>query len=135
MTRLGAVRPGPVARRAVLFVALAYLAVTFYLGSTAQVLVAQAFHAQDKLSHLAVFGGMQWSHLAAYEAWLPRVSFRRLRISAVLSASLVGGLLEAWQALLPHRSAELLDLLADVLGASLFALVYRRRLFSEADAP
>lgn len=123
-------RPSGTLRKATLAVAGVYLALTFYLGSTPQELVQYAFRAQDKVSHLVFFGLMQWTHLAAAEAWLPRFAFGRLRLGAVLSATAVGGLLEVWQAFLPHRSAEGLDLAADALGAALFALLYRKRRFS-----
>jgi len=69
----------------------------------------------DKIEHLLAFGGFAW----VVELALLELSAVRRRALAVLTSSSCGLLLELVQSALPHRSAELLDLVADVLGALL----------------
>jgi VanZ family protein len=69
----------------------------------------------DKLEHLLAFGGFAW----VVELSLLELSAFRRRVLAVAMSSSCGLLLELVQSALPHRSAELLDLVADVLGALL----------------
>lgn len=80
------------------------------------------FALQDKVLHMLAFGGLEvliWRALvhlspAKDRAWLFGVS--------VLLTSLLGGLLELWQSLLPSRQADVLDWLADIAGALFVAL-------------
>jgi VanZ family protein len=73
----------------------------------------------DKLLHLAAFCGFEWL-LELALAELPA----RARVGLALAAAVGTGVaLELVQAALPHRSAELLDCIADTLGALLGALV------------
>ncbi len=75
------------------------------------------FVPQDKLVHAVVFAGM---------AGLSLFAFAHVRKRAVLAFTLttaVGGLLELLQALVPYRSADWFDLLADGVGAGLGALL------------
>jgi VanZ family protein len=46
----------------------------------------------------------------------------RVAVTAALVAAFLGGLLEVYQAALPHRSADVVDFVADVVGAG-FALL------------
>lgn len=71
----------------------------------------------DKLEHLLAFGGFAW----VVELSLLELSAFRRRALAVWTSSSCGLLLELVQSALPHRSAEFLDLVADVLGALLAA--------------
>lgn len=82
------------------------------------------FDMSDKLGHLLAFGFVQVTHARAAEfIWEPSRS-PRLWWGAALSSTFVGALLELWQALLPYRTAEFLDLVADGLGAVLAAWIY-----------
>ena len=65
----------------------------------------------DKLLHFAAFLGLEWL------LELALLDVRQRRPLAVAIAALLGLGLEAVQAALPHRSAELLDLVADATGA------------------
>jgi VanZ family protein len=69
----------------------------------------------DKLEHLLAFGGFAW----VVELSLLELSAFRRRVLALGTSSSCGLLLELVQSALPHRAAEFLDLLADVLGALL----------------
>lgn len=77
----------------------------------------------DKVLHAVAFGVLvplsftAIGYFAAQRAWLRRLAF------AVLYSAALGGLLELWQGLLAYRSQELLDFVADVVGALLGALV------------
>jgi hypothetical protein len=71
----------------------------------------------DKLEHLLAFAGFAW----VVELSLLELSAFRRRVLAVCVSSACGLLLELVQSALPHRSAEFLDLVADVLGALLAA--------------
>jgi VanZ family protein len=73
----------------------------------------------DKLLHFAAFGSFEWLLELAF-AELPA----RARVGLALAVAVGTGVaLELVQAALPHRSAELLDCVADTLGALLGALV------------
>lgn len=67
----------------------------------------------DKLLHFGAFLGFQW----LVELALLEMASRPRRLLAVGIAAGVGIALEAVQAALPHRSAEMLDCVADTLGA------------------
>jgi len=47
----------------------------------------------------------------------------RVALMAALLASLLGGLLEVYQAALPHRSADIFDFIADVVGVAIAVLI------------
>jgi VanZ family protein len=70
----------------------------------------------DKLQHFLAFGAFVW----VLELALLELGPQRRRVYSVLVSAVCGSLLELVQSALPHRSAELLDLVADILGA-LFA--------------
>jgi VanZ family protein len=77
----------------------------------------------DKLMHLVVFGGMQLLMFRAVRWSLPLTGPVAHNVVAALLSCATGALLEFWQAALPHRSAELLDWLADSLGVLLVAVL------------
>lgn len=75
----------------------------------------------DKTLHFLVFLGLAVALIPA----LSVASWRKRRLVwSLVLASTVGALLEFWQALLPHRSAEFLDWAADTAGAALGVLCY-----------
>jgi VanZ family protein len=118
--------------------ALLYLAAIFYGGSiplrAPPIDIGLSF---DKLLHLLVFGGLQVLLVRALRPG--RLSFASKNWFAVAAASGIGLLLELYQATLPHRSAELMDWVADTLGALLAAALVvlwgRKLLGSSAEAP
>lgn len=75
--------------------------------------------ATDKLLHAVAFAGL--AGLIAFA--LPEVRDRRRQGFAAGVSTAVGALLELVQSALPYRSADVLDLLADAVGAVLGALV------------
>lgn len=83
----------------------------------------------DKLNHVLAFAGPCFAGLVA------RAGRGRRSALAIMGGLLLwGGSLEALQSLLPPRSAEWLDLLADAVGIAAGALAYAgaRRLFRAA---
>lgn len=120
--RLSPFRPGWVLSLAP---AVLSVLVVFVLGSAEMPKIPEAdFKWSDKVGHLFAFGFVQLTHARALEfLGEPRKTLAQVGW-AVLSASLVGGLLELWQAFLPHRSAEWVDFLADSLGALAAGAIY-----------
>lgn len=77
----------------------------------------------DKLLHFIGFGGAAWLWCRAFRYLSPATAARTVAVRGGLASTALGALLELWQALLPYRSAELLDWVADALGALLVALL------------
>jgi VanZ family protein len=94
-----------------------YVAAIFYLGLIPVPRVETGFVPADKVAHLVAFGGMQWLFLRALSFFRAR---GRFQIAATVGfAAFAGLLLELAQALVPHRSADVWDFVADSLGAVL----------------
>lgn len=100
--------------------ALAYVVYIFVMGSLPG--VGPSANANDKIAHFIAFGLMVPLLLRASRLVLgDERTVARLALSAAVSSAF-GGLLELWQSLLPFRSAEFLDWVADTAGAATFAL-------------
>ncbi|HTQ03741.1 MAG TPA: VanZ family protein [Polyangiaceae bacterium] len=76
----------------------------------------------DKVNHLVAFCGMQLLAYRALRYALPDRTRPPLRWLAALAATLVGVLLELYQLGLPDRSAEVADVVADGIGATVGAV-------------
>ena len=90
------------------------------------------FAFKDKLLHLVVFAGFELLIWRALRYLKPGRGVGWLLVSSCLLAAASGALLEFWQALLPTREAEVLDWIADALGALLAAALLWR---SKANEP
>ncbi|HWZ93274.1 MAG TPA: VanZ family protein [Polyangiaceae bacterium] len=98
--------------------ASAYVVVIFYTGLIRLAKLPEVgFMPTDKLLHALAFAGLALLLVRATRVLLPRASLRRRLSFAVFLASFVGALLEVCQAFVPYRSAELLDWVADTVGA------------------
>jgi hypothetical protein len=81
----------------------------------------------DKTDHFAAFAVFE---ILAERALRSRAqhtakqSLLRRHLWAIALSALYGGVVEAWQGMVPWRSMELLDWVADVLGALLGAVIY-----------
>ncbi len=111
---------------------MVYVVVIFWLGAAhVSVPLPQSFLSPDKIAHFVAFGLLAVLLLRALRYEFPSITNGRAVIASVALSSLLGALLEAWQALFPHRSLELADWIADTLGAmlagSVAALWLRRR--------
>jgi VanZ family protein len=78
----------------------------------------------DKLNHLVAFAALGLCAMFGYR------SSRTVRLSVLLALLAFGGAIELLQLLVPNRSAEWSDLLADAIGigiGALLALGWQRR--------
>lgn len=98
---------------------------------------APAFFQQDKLLHAVAFGFMQLVMLRAVRYEGQKLGFRAQNLLAFGLACAIGGLLELAQLTTSYRSAELLDFVADAIGAGIVAAVldWRGKKRQEACAP
>jgi VanZ family protein len=94
---------------------VAYAAYIFVAGSLRG--SAPPGGVSDKTAHFIAFGLMVLPALFALRYFAPRLAFAPRLLLAIAVASGFGALLEFWQLLLPWRSSELLDLVADTAGA------------------
>ena len=123
------------ARRLSLLMALALMALLFYLSHQPSLHTPSLFTGQDKLAHATVYGLLGVLLLGALPQSAGRYSWRQITVSALI-ASLYGMSDELHQSFVPGRSAEVGDWLADSAGALiavvLFAWLVRRRLLFSA---
>ncbi len=99
--------------------ALAYTAFIFYAGSVD--VPPPPFDPgviePDKILHALAFGLLAWLSYRALRFELPSLGVRKQALYGALVSCLVGGILELYQSALPNRSADLIDFVADALGA------------------
>ena len=109
--------------------AVAYVAAVFVGGSLpARVLRVPPVPGVDKVMHLVAFAGMFVVIFRALDHELYRLKpAHNVGIGVALTCAL-GGLLEIHQLGIPGRSAELLDFVADAIGALLAAWLLWRLL-------
>jgi VanZ family protein len=99
---------------------LLYTAALFVVGSLPS--TGGAASLNDKVLHLLVFGLQTWVAFPLALVWFPQPWHRSIWVAGAYSCA-TGAALEVVQAPLPHRTAEWLDLVADCVGAVLFASV------------
>jgi VanZ family protein len=104
--------------------ALVYVAVIFCAGSLRATKLPQV-NVPDKLVHLIAFGILQLLAYRAVRFEQPRKSVEMHLWTSAISTSAVGALLEIYQLFIKYRSAELLDWVADTVGAAPVALLIR----------
>ena len=86
--------------------------------------IAHLFPLRDKGLHVVEYAGLGWLCAnAAFATW-PRATGLRRWVFSVLVAGVWGMSDELHQALVPGRSAEVLDLVADIVGAALGAAIW-----------
>lgn len=86
----------------------------------------------DKQIHAIAYGVMVPLLFRALRFVRPASTITELLAASATFSSVLGALLEVWQAFLPHRDAELFDWVADTVGAviaagslALLALIFR----------
>lgn len=110
--------------------ALLYTFAIFYGGMAPQPHLHAPISHFDKVLHAVAFGFMQLVVLRAVRYEGSKLAFRAQNLLAFGVVVAVGGLLELVQMTMSYRSAELLDWLADAIGAGAVAAVldwYARR--------
>lgn len=119
--------------------ALLYTFAIFYGGlSTPPNVPAPQLSQQDKLLHALAFGFMQLVVLRAVRFQAKSWPFQRQNVLAFVLVAGAGGLLELFQLMTSNRSAEVLDFVADALGAGIVAWAlehWMRRRGEETCAP
>ena len=107
-------------RRLSLLLALAWMALLFYLSHQPGLDTPMLFPAQDKVFHAGVYGVLGFLLLIAQPRRAQGYSWKQVGISALI-ASLYGLSDEIHQYFIPGRSTEVLDWVADSLGALMAA--------------
>lgn len=112
--------------------AVLYVTGIFYLGSIPLPSIPTvSVIGTDKLVHAAAFFGMAWLFFRAAQYRWGSKPRKVLSLASAMGSFAVGGLLELHQMSIPGRSAELLDWIADGVGAMLavvgLALAERRK--------
>ncbi len=103
-------------RRLSLLLALAWMAVLFYLSHQSTLDVPMLFSGQDKLFHAIVYGILGFLLLGSQLP--PAVGFNIPQIrGSILIASLYGISDEFHQYFIPGRNSDVWDWVADTLGA------------------
>lgn len=98
--------------------ALLYVGAVFYGGSVAQAPMPDVrIMPADKLMHCLGFAGMQITMVRALRYELPRFTYKQHLWLALAVCSALGAALELFQAMLPARTADLVDWVADTVGA------------------
>jgi VanZ family protein len=78
----------------------------------------------DKVLHGLGFGLLAGLWCSALTALRPRLGALGIAAGGFALSTAFGGLLELWQGLIGYRSCELLDFVADVLGALVVAAAW-----------
>ena len=122
-------------RRLSLLLAFAWMALLFYLSHQPGLDTPMLFSGQDKVLHAAVYGLLGLLLLAAQPRQAQGYSWRQVGISTLI-ASLYGLSDEIHQYFVPGRSNEILDWVADTLGALIgaFLLAWLSRKWKSAGA-
>lgn len=114
--------------------AVLYVGAVFYAGlARAPDLPAPEVQFQDKIGHALAFGLMTYVLHRAIRFLGPKLAVRRALLVSFVLASALGGLLELVQLATSYRSAELLDFLADAVGAGIVAGLIGSRLRAERE--
>ena len=107
-------------RRLSLLLALAWMALLFYLSHQPSLETPMLFPAQDKLLHAGVYAVLGLLLLTAQPRQTQGYNWKQVGISVSI-ASLYGISDEIHQYFVPGRSSEVLDWVADSLGALIAA--------------
>jgi hypothetical protein len=103
--------------------ALGCVATIFWLGSIHTAInIPQGLFSKDKANHFVAFGVLTLLCVRAFRFEYANLGNKRTVAMSVAASSIVGALLEVWQVFLPYRTAELMDWVADTLGAVLAGL-------------
>jgi VanZ family protein len=104
--------------------AYAYVVLIFVLGSLKiSAPIPRDLNFGDKYQHCIAFALLEILICRAVRFTRPAFAPSRAHLFAVVISSLVGAGLEVWQSFIPYRSSELLDWIADSVGALIAAVV------------
>jgi len=106
-------------------VSVLYMGLVFYLSSYPVQMRVPSFSSFDKLSHIGAYGIL--ACLVYLGLWKMNVATRHLLALSFLISFLFGISNEIHQYFIPCRTAEILDVVANGIGAFCFPLVFRLR--------
>ncbi|MGD2076358.1 MAG: VanZ family protein [Gammaproteobacteria bacterium] len=109
-------------RRLALLMALAWMALLFFLSHQSGLHTPSLFSAQDKVAHALVYGVLGALLLASQAPHTHGYGWRQMAAS-ILVASMYGITDELHQSFVPGRNVDLWDWVADTLGALLAVLL------------
>jgi VanZ family protein len=98
--------------------AVVYVVALFYGGSLTSAKLPRV-DVSDKLVHLVAFGILQLLAFRAMRFQWPRQGLKWQLVASILTTSAIGAALEVYQLFIQYRSAEVLDWVADTVGAML----------------
>lgn len=110
--------------------AVLYIVAIFVVGSLPGA-PAIGRSVSDKVQHAIGFALLAWLWCRALKRLRPEYGVSRTLLGGFLVSIGVGGALELWQGLLSYRTCDVLDWVADGVGAAAAVLVYAviRQLF------
>ena len=103
-----------------------YCVLIFYLSSRPGGFAPLGFKAEDKIIHFFEFFILGWLLSRGFQFGRTDLISNKLVLLVILIGAFYGASDEFHQYLVPGRSAEVLDWLADAVGATAGALGYRR---------
>jgi VanZ family protein len=107
--------------------AYAYAILIFVLGSLKiSAPVPRDLDFGDKYQHCIAFALLEFLVYRALRFSKPVFTRPRAHLLAVVITSLIGAGLEVWQSFIPYRSSEVLDWIADSVGAVIAAAIALR---------
>ncbi len=98
----------------------------FWLSSKESLPSPDLFPGQDKVEHALAFGVLGLFIAGSFGGWGAQLSTRQV-IMVVLFTACYGLIDEAHQYFVPGRDSSLGDVVADIVGGLLAAIVFRRR--------
>jgi len=102
---------------------ITYCSVIWILSSTRSSIPIPTFNQSDKLMHFGAFVVLAVLFWRAFAISVKAIKNPGLIILTLLSSVVFGAMIEVHQRFLPHRRAEAMDLVADILGCGIGILI------------
>lgn len=105
------------------FVLVFYLSLIWFLSSLPIPVKAVKIPLFDKFAHIVLYAGLGGIIFALTREWNPKENIRVVVLFTVVCGGLYGALDEIHQRFVPGRTCSIFDLLADIIGTFLGAIV------------
>ncbi len=104
--------------------AVSWMGLIFVLSAQPDIDLDQWIHQQDKIAHAVLFGVLGALYLASMKRPVSGYGWAQVWLAVALTAAY--GAFDEWhQSMVPERTPELADLIADVLGGLAAAVAVR----------